>query len=126
MKPWQRHTLGLVLPLVIAVIVFASAPEYDAPAWMINVSVAATAVAIMYGTFAITGWMKRKRNHAVVSFGILALGLAGWGLGKALNSQALTALVGLVPVAAALAFLGFLARWEDRSGSRSAEKGPNS
>lgn len=51
MTPWQKHVLGLVLPLGVSATTLALAPEYDAPEWMINVSAAGIIIAIGYALF---------------------------------------------------------------------------
>ena len=110
---YGKHVLGLVLPLAVSSIVLALAPEYDAPDWMITLSVAGIIIALAYGYVQVEFWMRRHRDHTVVSVALLAVGLLGWVLGVALGSLVLQALLGLVPVAMAVLLSGFLARRMD-------------
>jgi hypothetical protein len=115
MKPWQKHSFGLFLPLLIGVTVFSLAPEYDAPPWMINVSAAGIGIAIFYGMWLFTAWVRQRGNHVAISAVLVAVALIAWVVGQITQLATLTAFIGLLPVAIALFIFGHLSRLAEKS-----------
>lgn len=115
MKPWQKHSLGLFLPLLIGVTVFSFAPEYDAPPWMISVSAAGIGIAVFYGMWLFTGWVRQRDNHIAISAGLVAVGLVAWVVGQITHLATLTAFIGVVPVAIGLFIFGHFSSLAEQS-----------
>lgn len=120
MQQWQKHVLGLVLPLAVGATTLALAPEYDAPDWMINVSAGGIGVAIVYAVFLYVGLARRGGNFVVAPLVMAVIGCAGWLVGQLQNSMALVALGGLVPLSGMMLAIGYLHR---RSGQAEREAG---
>ena len=109
MTPWQKHVLGLVLPLAVSATILAFAPEYDAPEWMINVSAAGIIIAIGYAVYLYGRIARRGGNYLIAPALVFAIGVAGWLVGLTYESAAL-ALGGLLPLSGIMLAVGFLHR----------------
>ena len=110
MTQWQKHGLGLVLPLATSATSFAFAPEYDALEWMIYVSVGGIVIAIGYAVVLYSRLASRGGNYVIAPAVMFIIGVAGWLVGLTQQSVALIALAGLVPLSVIMLAVGFLHR----------------
>jgi hypothetical protein len=114
MYRWQKHFLGLFLPLAVSATIISLTPDYDAPEWAIKVSVAGIIIAIAYSVFVYVRLASRGGNYFIVPALMFLIGAVGGLVGQAGQSGTLAALGGLVPLSGFMLLLGYCYR---RSGS---------
>lgn len=119
MTQWQKHLLGLVLPLAVSATTFAFAPEYDAPQWMINVSAGGIIIAIGYAVFLYSRLASRGGDYFIAPAVMFVTGAAGVLVGLTQHSPVLAALGGLVPFSGIVLATGYL--WRRRGKNESAK-----
>lgn len=110
MTSGQKHLLWFVLPLTIGGAMFAVAPAYNAPEWMVAVAAFSLMTATVYLCSVAFAWMDRRQNHGHVAAAILALSVVPVAVELLFGAPIGALGFGFVPLAAFIYWKGRLNR----------------